>query len=500
MFHFVGASRICAFSGGSRAATRGSRRPAGALRSGRGAPQRAVTDFHVRQGVRVASLQLNQSIRWVGGVASVALAASSASEVRAQGELEAYDLKGGQIFVAAKTGIYDITEGGDFEGKKPFYDAAEHGLDGVEGLCFDRRLSLFPHMFVTNNRKVVVNGKDEFHGEVVRVTLFAGGFHITEVWATGFETVAGLYCSDTGVYMAEVVPGRIWDVSKKGDYSDAIPIAIGLDTPFDVIKVPGAWVPSPLGVPWYRPSYLVSSGHDQVYGIYDYRSDSPYVKNYSGVGRFLTGLCLYDGPGSSQLPSLAVSDEGDLHVHGLPDVVFPKKGPWATLADMPGPPSALCAVGKTIYASVFTDSTVYAFNSRSGKVKRFAWGFPQFDIAEFDYVDVCGDGVPDYDREICDEGGETALCDVDCTPAHCGDGVLNVTAGEQCDDANDEDSDRCSPDCLLAGGDPPATHTGGCVVASPGRNMTETSWAWIAAALAAAGIARRRRGRTFPNR
>ena len=34
--------------------------------------------------------------------------------------------------------------------------------------------------------------------------------------------------------------------------------------------------------------------------------------------------------------------------------------------------------------------------------------------------------------EFCDDGGESATCDVDCTAAACGDGVTNTTAGEEC--------------------------------------------------------------------
>ena len=43
----------------------------------------------------------------------------------------------------------------------------------------------------------------------------------------------------------------------------------------------------------------------------------------------------------------------------------------------------------------------------------------------------CGDGSIDPGEE-CDDGGESATCDTDCTVAECGDGTLNVTAGEEC--------------------------------------------------------------------
>ena len=60
---------------------------------------------------------------------------------------------------------------------------------------------------------------------------------------------------------------------------------------------------------------------------------------------------------------------------------------------------------------------------------------------------VCGDGVVEGD-EACDDGGESATCNDDCTSAMCGDGVLNETAGEVCDGAGR--SDACNDDCTLA--------------------------------------------------
>jgi cysteine-rich repeat protein len=61
----------------------------------------------------------------------------------------------------------------------------------------------------------------------------------------------------------------------------------------------------------------------------------------------------------------------------------------------------------------------------------------------------CGDGHTDF-LEDCDDGGESATCDADCTPAQCGDGTLNVTAGEVCDDGYNSACGRCSANCLVA--------------------------------------------------
>lgn len=62
-------------------------------------------------------------------------------------------------------------------------------------------------------------------------------------------------------------------------------------------------------------------------------------------------------------------------------------------------------------------------------------------------VAACGDGVVDV-GEACDDAGESASCNADCSPASCGDGVVNLAAGEACDDA--AESVGCDTDCSLA--------------------------------------------------
>jgi cysteine-rich repeat protein len=63
----------------------------------------------------------------------------------------------------------------------------------------------------------------------------------------------------------------------------------------------------------------------------------------------------------------------------------------------------------------------------------------------------CGDGfVHDQGTgtEACDGDGagtpgETISCDLDCTLAVCGDGVVNASAGEACDDGDNNNNDDC---------------------------------------------------------
>ncbi len=58
----------------------------------------------------------------------------------------------------------------------------------------------------------------------------------------------------------------------------------------------------------------------------------------------------------------------------------------------------------------------------------------------------CGDSIVNG-TDTCDPGWETAACDNDCTAVACGDGHLNTLAGEQCDDGNAVNGDGCSSLC-----------------------------------------------------
>ncbi|MCH9688163.1 MAG: hypothetical protein K0V04_42420 [Deltaproteobacteria bacterium] len=63
----------------------------------------------------------------------------------------------------------------------------------------------------------------------------------------------------------------------------------------------------------------------------------------------------------------------------------------------------------------------------------------------------CGDGSLNATAgETCDDRGESARCDADCTPVECGDQTPNAAAGEDCDDGNTNDGDFCSNTCVAA--------------------------------------------------
>ena len=68
-------------------------------------------------------------------------------------------------------------------------------------------------------------------------------------------------------------------------------------------------------------------------------------------------------------------------------------------------------------------------------------------------------GSPDVDREVgeeCDDGdpenpkdtGESGRCNNNCKLSRCGDGITNISAGEQCDDSGE--SKHCNADCSIS--------------------------------------------------
>jgi hypothetical protein len=95
-------------------------------------------------------------------------------------------------------------------------------------------------------------------------------------------------------------------------------------------------------------------------------------------------------------------------------------------------PAALIEAG-TRYQLVLT-AVQTPINYRAGQLippslPRVTTGVPS---GRFRFLPSCGDSVV-QPGEDCDTGGESATCNEDCTTAMCGDGVVNATAGEQCD-------------------------------------------------------------------
>jgi cysteine-rich repeat protein len=71
----------------------------------------------------------------------------------------------------------------------------------------------------------------------------------------------------------------------------------------------------------------------------------------------------------------------------------------------------------------------------------------------------CGDGFVRTGVEQCDLGNANsntpdATCRLDCTSRRCGDGIIDVAHGEQCDDHNAASGDGCSSRCFI---EPPSS-------------------------------------------
>jgi hypothetical protein len=91
--------------------------------------------------------------------------------------------------------------------------------------------------------------------------------------------------------------------------------------------------------------------------------------------------------------------------------------------------------------STTTPTSAESSSSSSGSSSESSEGDP-----------VCGDGVATGDED-CDDEGESASCNADCTLVMCGDAIINATAGEECDDAADNGpTRRCSDVCIIGAG------------------------------------------------
>ncbi len=84
--------------------------------------------------------------------------------------------------------------------------------------------------------------------------------------------------------------------------------------------------------------------------------------------------------------------------------------------------------------------------SMGGATQNGSFGIDNLIIGDGMDTTPCGDGIATPDEE-CDDAGESATCDANCTLAQCGDGTLNPTAGEICDEG--PASPTCNADCTV---------------------------------------------------
>src|SRR5262249_54385373 len=67
--------------------------------------------------------------------------------------------------------------------------------------------------------------------------------------------------------------------------------------------------------------------------------------------------------------------------------------------------------------------------SMGGSTQAGSFGIDDLIVGDGTDLTPCGDGIPTPDEE-CDDAGESAACDANCTLAVCGDGTFNMLAGE----------------------------------------------------------------------
>ncbi|MEM9462860.1 MAG: MYXO-CTERM sorting domain-containing protein [Myxococcota bacterium] len=156
------------------------------------------------------------------------------------------------------------------------------------------------------------------------------------------------------------------------------------------------------------------------------------------------------------------NDELDTDVDGVLDMI-----PWVAQVDtvailgpmgseFPYGPGSSCVAGPTCHEIGIMGATpqqIYRCENETGP-----WTVGNNDPAAMPATDTpgapnvcpCGNGNVDP-GEDCDDMGESANCDADCTLAMCGDDITNATAGEECDDGNTDDGDGCSALCTLEG-------------------------------------------------
>jgi MYXO-CTERM domain-containing protein len=137
--------------------------------------------------------------------------------------------------------------------------------------------------------------------------------------------------------------------------------------------------------------------------------------------------------------------------------------PWVLVLDaiaiidpddvnLPYGPGGACMAGPHCNALSITGDADHVFRCGNGEG---VWSQGLFDPLAMPPSDspgvpnpcACGDGLV-VAGEACDDAGESASCDADCTAVGCGDGVLNPTAGEVCDSTIESAS--CDADCTAA--------------------------------------------------
>ncbi|MCA9709291.1 MAG: hypothetical protein KDK70_25840, partial [Myxococcales bacterium] len=302
--------------------------------------------------------------------------------------------------------VVDVEAGGDFTNAPRFAT----GLSGPFGMCVGPGGDVYVAEFLS--------------GEVTIITA-GGDFTATAPFASGLLNPVELHCSPTEVWVTEFEfgPSDVTDITAGGDFTGAPAYATGLQQVVGILRDAG-------GTLWVSRQDLgqiidVTAGGDLSMA-------APYATG-GNLTRGLTqrGASLYAADTGTQTV-LDWTAGGNMslnvfaQVSGVVNVVNTDLGLMA-LSESQGALYDITAGGDFTVAVPFA-SGIQATGGYGGILS----------------TTVCGNGVIES-GEACDDAGESAACDADCTLASCGDGTLNATAGETCDDMGE--SATCDDDC-----------------------------------------------------
>jgi cysteine-rich repeat protein len=187
-----------------------------------------------------------------------------------------------------------------------------------------------------------------------------------------------------------------------------------------------------------------------------YHFDADEAEDYDHVNTFQVELA----------DAGVVCTEGGRDIEGL-DVSFRyERLEWMVGQQSGGNASGLCPPGAAIPAQCVPAAA--GFDSGDGATAFAVPGSRRADVIESflegSNVDqpglwqwqlagtalpACGNGRRDP-CEVCDEGGNAATCDEDCTLPECGDGIFNPAADEACD-GGDSGDPNCTQNCVWLG-------------------------------------------------
>jgi cysteine-rich repeat protein len=354
----------------------------------------------------------------------------------------------GDLLVAEAygTSVVNIAGGGDFAGGPRFAT----GLSQPSDLC----LGPGDDVYVL-----------ESSGAITIITD-GGDFTAAPPFAFGLSGPTGIECTPERILVVEYSTGEVTDATLGGDLADAPAFAFGLSSPHSILidADETVWV---TGRATTLPMFPTAIWNITEGG--DFTAIDPYASHSPGNVQEFRGL----------------TQRGDMLLVG--------EAYWNDITDFTT--GELFAQGFFVNCYVGLNGAVMGLED-AGALGLFVSGYddPVGGVFEISAVAMCPDGQPYatgfagpvaggmlYIRgtcgdgeltpeEYCDDAGESAQCNDDCSLAACGDGKLNIAAGEDCDDGNVEDGDDCPAGCVIEQGT-----TGGSSSDESGTTLGESS-------------------------